>query len=416
MSAIPPSDIPPAPEATSPEPPSAAPLVSLGRQPDYSLPGLKDAIAKLLEPLGGMGKFVRPGDDVVLKLNLVCPTKGHGLAYTQPEVFQAVAELALDHGGRVRCGDSPGMSSAAKVAELAGIAPVAARLGVPVIEFTPKEVHDEKRVFKTLRLAKELLEADAVINLPRLKTHCQMMLTAAVKNLFGAVIGPEKFGWHYRAGSDYRTFARIIYEICMAVRPGLHILDAVRSMHGPGPTDGLPCESGFLAAGSDPVAIDATMMRILGRDPEELYTIQAAAAAGDEAWRNAKVVGVDDLAALRPKHWIWPQSRELAMIDARWLKWLPGVSEDKVRRWSAVFPAVQNGKCVQCGRCANLCSVKAITVNRPAPGAPAPKDKLTFDHSKCIRCYCCHELCPEHALELKGGWLGKALSLLNRWL
>ena len=401
--------------ASSPVP-AEPPLVSLIRQTDYSLPALKDSIVKLLEPLGGMGQFVKPGADVVLKLNLVCPTKGHTLAYTQAEVFQAVAELALDCGGKVRCGDSPGMSSAARVAELAGIAPVAARLGVPVIEFTPKEVHDERRVFKTLRLAKELLEADAVINLPRLKTHCQMMLTAAVKNLFGAVIGPEKFGWHYRAGSDYRTFARIIYEICMAVRPQLHILDAVRSMHGAGPTDGLVCESNFLAAGTDPVAVDATLMRILGRDPEELYTIQAAVAAGDEAWRRTRVAGIDDLESLRPRHWLWPQSRALAMINPRLLNWLPWVTDDKIRRWSAVFPAVQNGKCVQCGRCANLCSVKAITVNRPAPGAPAPKDKLTFDHSKCIRCYCCHELCPEHALTLKGGWLGKALRLLNRWL
>jgi len=391
--------------------------VSLIRQADYQNPGLKESIVKLLAPLGGMENFVKPGTKVVLKLNLVCPTKGHTLAYTQAEIFRAVAELALDCGALVSCGDSPGMSNAARVATIAGIAPVAAQLGVPVIEFTPQEIHDENRLFKTVRLAKELLEADTVINLPRLKTHSQMILTAAVKNLFGAVIGPEKFSWHYRAGNDYLTFARMIYEICMAVHPALHIVDAIRSMHGMGPTDGIPCESNFLAASTDPVALDATLMRILGRNPEDLYTIQAATAAGDTAWRDTEISGVNDLTSLKPARWLWPQSQTLAMINPKLVKYLPLVTADDLRRWSAVYPSVDNRKCVQCGRCANICSVKAITVNRPAEnGQRVSGDKLIFDHQKCIRCYCCHELCPEHALRLQGGWLGKLLRLVNRFL
>lgn len=393
----------------------ANPVVSLVRQDGYALPALKKSIAEMLAPLGGMEKFVRPGDNVVLKLNLVCPTKGGAPAYTQPEVFQAVAELALDCGGRVSCGDSPGMGSAARVAALAGITPVAERLGVPVLEFTGKEVFDGGRMFKTLRLARELLEADCVINLPRLKTHGQMLLTAAVKNLFGAVIGAEKFAWHYRAGNDYAVFARMLYEICMTVRPKLHILDAVRSMHGLGPTNGMACESRFMAAGTDPCAIDAVMMRILGRRPEELYTLRAAAAAGDTTWQNPEIVGVDDWQSLRPADWQWPPNQALAMINPRLVKMLPFVSEEKLRGWLAMYPAVDNRKCVQCGRCAGVCQVGAIAVNRlgGADGRPGGGDKLLFNRDRCIRCYCCHELCPEHALELRGGWLGKIIRFLN---
>ncbi|GHT06236.1 hypothetical protein FACS1894139_11600 [Planctomycetales bacterium] len=77
------------------------PLVSLTRQNDYALPALRVAVGELLAPLGGMKRFVKAGDRVVLKLNLVCPTRGNLVAYTQAEIFQVVAEMVLDCGGKV---------------------------------------------------------------------------------------------------------------------------------------------------------------------------------------------------------------------------------------------------------------------------------------------------------------------------
>jgi uncharacterized protein (DUF362 family) len=334
------------------------PIVSLMRQPDYDLPALRAAVENLLASLGGMPHFVKRGDRVVLKLNLVCPTRGYQLAYTQPEIFQVVAEMARDCGANVVAGDSPGASSAAKVAKIAGIAPLAARIGIPIIEFTGQEIFDENRVFKKLTLARELLEADAVLNLPRLKTHGQMLLTAGVKNLFGAVIGTEKFAWHYRAGADYAAFARMLYEIYRAIAPQLTILDAVVAMDGLGPTAGNPRPLGFIAAGSDAVAIDAAMMKILGKAPEDLYTISTAATAGDMAWQNAEIHaeirGVANLTELRPAQWHRPPSQTLAMIPPKILRFVLFLNAEKLRELAARYPRANAKKCVHCGQCVKI--------------------------------------------------------------
>lgn len=381
------------------------PIVSLIKQADYELTTLRDSVEKLLSPFGGMQNFVKRGDAVLLKLNLVCPVKNSILPYTQAEIFQVIAEMALACGGKVVAGDSPGIGSAHHVARLAGITPIAEKLGVPIIEFTGVEVFNENRVFKKLTLAREILEATTVINLPRLKTHGQMILSAAVKNLFGAVLGTEKFAWHYRAGTDYLLFARMLHEIYQAIKPQLHLVDAIISMHGLGPTAGHECHSGFLSASTDAVALDATLMQILGKTPTALYTIQAANLAGDTAWQETQIVGVENLAELKPPKWHWAKTHALTMIDAKWWRYLPFVNEEKFRQWMAVYPSAITKQCVKCGACVKVCSPQAITLDK----------KLTVDTHKCIRCYCCHELCPQHAIRLKGGWFSKLIKLGQYW-
>ncbi len=381
---------------------SGKPVVSLTRQSNYNSQEIKDAVVRLLAPLGGMEKFVKTGDRVMLKPNLVRACKPGVPAHTAPEVFRAVAELALDHGATVKAGDSPGIGSAAKVADNAGLTPVIKELGIELVEFTPRDTFSELRQFKKLTIAAELLDADVVINLPRLKTHGQMILTAAVKNLFGAVVGPRKFEWHYRAGENKDAFARMIYEICMAVKPELHILDAIVSMDGLGPTSGRANHTNFMAAGTDPVAIDSVMMKILGREPLDLYTIKAATEAGDTVWQNANITG-EVIYNLRPAHWHWPKTSELAMVNTPLFESYP-ILKKWFRHIAAVFPKVIESKCKKCGACVNICPAKAITL----------KDKIEIDYEKCIRCYCCHELCPHDAFSTKGGWLSKFLKLFSR--
>lgn len=376
----------------------SAPLVSLLRHKEYDRAQMQTALTRLLEPLGGMRAFVRPGQRVLLKLNLVRACAPGMPAFTHPEILYAVARMAQECGGIVTAGDSPGLGSARKVAENAGLLPVIDELGIELVEFTPRDVFDENRKFKKLTLAAELLDADVVINLPRLKTHGQMMLTAAVKNLFGAVVGPRKYEWHYRAGENKDAFARMIYEICMAVRPQLHILDAIVSMDGLGPTSGQPNATGFLAAGTDPVAIDATMMRILGRPPEDLYTIHAALEAGDTGWRNAQLIGAT-IEELKPAVWNWPQTQSLALLNVPLLRKYP-----RLKRWfrkiSAVFPYALPQKCVRCGACVKICPVQAIRLE---------EGHIRIRYDDCIRCYCCHELCPHDAIGMRGGWFARLL-------
>ena len=375
-----------------------SPLVSLARQNTYQFEEVKETIRGLLEPFGGIKKFVKSGDKVVLKPNLVRAVSAAAPVCTNPVVFKAIAEIVLETGATVTAGDSPGMESARKVAKSAGLLAVADELGIELVEFTPQEVATPGGMFKKLTLAKELLDADVVINLPRLKTHGQMLLTAATKNMFGAVVGSRKFEWHYRAGKDYNAFARMIYEISNCIRADLHILDAVVAMDGMGPTAGTPNHTGFMAAGTDSIAIDATMMEILGRDPLDLYMIQEAVKAGDTAWRQKKVVGAA-VAELRPEKWRWPKSVDLGLVAGTVFDKNPAINRF-FRKFATVYPQASKKKCVKCNACVRICPAQAMTMG---------KDRVEIDYNKCIRCFCCHELCPHEAMETKGGTLGKVL-------
>lgn len=373
---------------------TAGPLVSLVKQADYRQGPIKDAVIRLLEPLGGLGSFIKRGDRVVLKPNLVMASTPDKAATTHPEVVRAVAELALDCGAKVSMGDSPGLVSARKAAESAGIAAVADELKIPIVEFTPRDVFREENMFKNLTLAAELLDADAVINLAKMKTHGQMLMTMALKNLFGSVVGTRKFQWHYRAGRDNLIFARMLHDICYTVAPALSILDAVIGMDGNGPTSGEPCPLGFLGASADPCALDATCMKIVGIEPTQLYTLKAAELAGNIAWKNARVVG-PDLAELKPVRWNVPVTQSVKMIQQFH-------SFPRIERWFqqqvTALPYATEA-CIRCGACVKLCPAQAMRIEN---------SRIRIDDEKCIRCYCCHELCPVHAIGLKRSLLARA--------
>jgi len=389
------------------------PRVSLVAEKTYDRRAVDDALQKLLDPLGGMESFVKPGDRVIVKPNLILAKAAHVAATTHPEVVGGVCRLALDCGGRVSVGDSPGRGSVRRVAAAAGYMPMLEDLGIDLVEFTPDEIvvdHEEDRgnggggrgpqgVCTRLTLAAELLDADLVINVPKLKTHGMMLMTMAVKNLFGAVLGLQKFQWHLRAGKDKALFGRALYEICCAVNPGLSIVDAIISMDGEGPTSGDPNPTGFLAAGADPSAVDAVLMDIVGLERSGLQTLNAAAAAGDEAWKKAEVVGasVDEL---KPASWTLSNAQSAALPLPVFCQKIPFLRE-WLRTQATAKPVSVRDKCVQCGDCVALCPAQVMTL---------ADEGVAIDHARCIRCYCCQELCPYEAIETRKGFLGRLLS------
>lgn len=372
------------------------PVVSLLRHPDYDPPAVEDALRRLLDPLGGIEAFVQPGARVLLKPNLVSGYPPDAAVTTHPAVVRGVARLVQEAGGEVRIGDSPGIGSAAAVAKTCGLLPVCEALGVDLVEFTPQDTFEESRVFKKLTLAKELLDADVVINLPKLKTHCQMCMTMAVKNLFGAVVGPEKFQWHYRAGRDKLLFATMLYEICVAVRPALSIMDGIVGADHNGPTHGKPNPLGILAAGADPSAVDAVLLDCLGIAREELWTLQAARRCGDTAWMTARVAGAAP-ESLRPASWTPAETHTLGMVGPMWLRNLPAFGR-WIRNRITATPHVIPRACKRCGICVRVCPAQVMEMT--ASG-------ITVNARECIRCYCCHELCPHDAIGLKTGWLAR---------
>jgi uncharacterized protein (DUF362 family)/NAD-dependent dihydropyrimidine dehydrogenase PreA subunit len=380
---------------------SETPLVSLLGKADYNPERLETAIRRLLEPLGGMRRFIAPGARVILKPNLVLGYHPDQAVNTHPALVRAVAKEVLEAGaGLVSLGDSPGFGTAAGAARKAGLTQVAGELGLEIIEFTPVEVETPELPFPRLALARELLEADAVVNLPKLKNHAQMFMTLAVKNLFGAVPGTRKLQWHYRAGRDRRLFARMLNAVAVKIRPALNLLDAVIGMDGMGPTAGRARPAGFLAASADAWALDAAVMDVLGLERERLFTLAEAAEQGPREWLDFRLAGPAP-ESLRPDGWEPPDLRSLQMHGGFIERHLPFLAR---RLRSGISPRPKpNSACVGCARCREVCPAQAITMAKSRP---------RIDEAGCIRCYCCHELCPHRGLDIASpGLIARLLGL-----
>ena len=111
------------------------------------------------------------------------------------------------------------------------------------------------------------MDADVIINLPKLKTHCQMLLTLGVKNMFGCIVGFKKSQWHMRAGVDTMAFARLLVAIHQAVRPTVSILDGILALEGEGPGKrGKPRKIGVLMGSCDTFALDMAVCKMIGMD------------------------------------------------------------------------------------------------------------------------------------------------------
>ena len=254
--------------------------VSLIRAESYERQRVRTSLETLLEPLGGIGAFVKKGDRVLLKPNLLTGARPGKECITRPELVYGVAQLVRDAGGLPFFGDSPAFGSARGVAMANGYLPLLEELNIPVVEFHGQRYETVSQSFNHLRLCREAMEADVVINLPKLKSHVQLTVTMGVKNLFGCVPGKMKAWWHMEAGKDEARFGEMLVETARAINPDLTILDGIIGHEGNGPSGGEPRQLNVLAASSDVFALDRAILDIINVDPNLVPTIVAAQRLG----------------------------------------------------------------------------------------------------------------------------------------
>ncbi|ARV62809.1 thylakoid-associated protein [Nostocales cyanobacterium HT-58-2] len=256
------------------------PSVSLIRATSYEREALRESLETLLEPLGGIAAFVKPGNRVLLKPNLLTGARPGKECTTRPELVYAVAQMIIEAGGKPFLGDSPAFGSAKGVAVANGYLPVLEELNLPIIDFHGKRYQTVSEEFNHLLLCKEAIETDVVINLPKVKSHAQLVLTMGVKNLFGCVPGKMKAWWHMEAGKDANRFAQMLVETARAIHPNLTIVDGIIGHEGNGPSGGEPRPLGILAASPDVFALDRAIVEILSVPPEQVPTIAASMRLG----------------------------------------------------------------------------------------------------------------------------------------
>ncbi|MEE3719231.1 DUF362 domain-containing protein [Tumidithrix elongata RA019] len=288
------------------------PTVSLLHTTSYERESLMTALEQVLAPLGGMSAIVKAGDRVLLKPNLLTGARPTKECTTRPELIYCVAKLVKAAGGKPFLGDSPAFGSAKGVARANGLLEMVKELDLPIVEFHGQRFATGGEL-EHLRLSKEAMGADVVINLPKVKSHMQLTVTMGVKNLFGCVPGKMKAWWHMEAGKDVHRFARMLIETAQTINPQLTILDGIIGHEGNGPSAGEPRDLGVLAASRDVFALDRVIIDILGVNPQEVPTVAEAIALGIyKDLSDVEVVG-DAIAALKIQDWKLPT--ELMPID-----------------------------------------------------------------------------------------------------
>jgi uncharacterized protein (DUF362 family)/Pyruvate/2-oxoacid:ferredoxin oxidoreductase delta subunit len=372
-------------------------LTSIVQCEDYHQEKVLEKVEESITLLGGVHSFIKPGDRVLLKPNFLIGRKPEKCVNTHYSVVKAVARLALSAGAQPVIGDSPQMGSAYKVAEKCGIVSVAEEMGIDIVDFEPVEVkHTVGKFFKRFTVGKAVLEADVIINLPKLKTHSFTYLTLAVKNLFGCIPGQRKAQWHVKTAHQGITyFARMLLDLSTLIKPALSIVDGIVAMEGKGPGFGDPRKVGLIISGTNAVAVDAVISKLIGVPPEHYPVLNAALTDGyGFANLNDIVVrGKSISEAAIPDFILPPLITQPSFLRRTLMRILKGPLTTR--------PFIDKNTCLQCGNCFNACPVHCIVSH---------EDGFQITKQECIQCLCCMEVCPNGAVDLKDGFLLKLFS------
>jgi uncharacterized protein (DUF362 family) len=229
----------------------------------------------------GLGRAWARGKSVLLKPNLVEPTREAPHINTHPAVVRAVAEVFRGLGAReVRVAEGQGhCRDSDLVLEQSGLGPMLEEDRLEFVDLNCDDVYASRNRLGFTRLRQLFLpatlrRADLIVSLPKLKTHHLVGITCSMKNLFGVMPG-TCYGWPknvlHREG-----IPRSILDINAAVAPHLAIVDGIVGMEGDGPIMGTPRAAGVLVMGTNLPAVDATSARLMEIDPGRVAYLAAA--------------------------------------------------------------------------------------------------------------------------------------------
>ena len=227
---------------------------------------------------GGIGRFVKHGDTVLVKPNMAWDRSPEQGANTHPDVVaELVRQCRAAGASRVLVADNP-VHDASRVAERSGIGLATASAGGELVlpaacGFEPATIGGS--VLERWDVLSVLFRADRLINVPIVKHHSLSRLTCGFKNHMGLIGGSR--------GRLHQEIHAGLMDLAAAFRPTLTVVDATRVMMRNGPTGGRLDDlrvANLVAAGTDPVACDAWAARQLGLDPWDVPHVAQAEGRG----------------------------------------------------------------------------------------------------------------------------------------
>ena len=228
--------------------------------------GMKEDLSHALNLIGGLGRYIRCGDRVMLKPNL-----NGAEGYTDRDLVESLIQLLFDFGvGRIVIAEST--FGDGRMTNLlfhkTGYFELAAKYGIDLINLNESEAVEVEvkypLVLEKLRIAREVYEADRIINLPNMKVHYATGITLALKNLKGLLVGDEKRHFH-EVGLD-----KAIVDLNNTVRAHLNIVDAISCMERMGPRGGDIVRLDLILAGENAAEVDCVGCAVMGYDIDEV--------------------------------------------------------------------------------------------------------------------------------------------------
>jgi uncharacterized protein (DUF362 family) len=254
--------------------------VILSQCSDYSPAKLEEAIEKHLSLMGGLNRLVSRGDRVLLKPNFIAPKSRRRAVQTDPEVILQMARMLKDSGARPFVGDSPAWGDTFACIKALRLEESLKHLGVPVKQLDrPKWLKIRTNNLK-IGISSAALEADKIINLPKFKSHQQLVATFAVKNMFGCVSGKQKAFWHFLNGGQEELFCELLIEVYKILSPAFTLIDGIVAMDGRGPIQGRARPLGLLIGGLEPISCELVCARLAGFEPDDIPIIKTARKIG----------------------------------------------------------------------------------------------------------------------------------------
>ncbi len=338
------------------------------------------AVRRALDALGGPARFFKPGCRVLIKPNLLTDAEPARAVTTHPEIVRALIRLAREAGASPCVADSPaGALRVSEVWEKTGFRALCEQEHTPLLNLEKTDSVAFLCDGVRFTIAKPVLEADLVVNAPKVKTHSLTLFTGAIKNLYGTIPGFQKANLH-TAFPTPQDMGRLLATIADTIRPGLSVADGVVGMDGNGPSAGHPIPLGFVAASPDPVALDAALCGCLGIPLNRVSGFRHV-----ERARHQDIALLGEPPAPGALRVRLPNTWKYRLI-------IPRPLARALKRLIWIRPTLDPARCTRCGRCAAACPAKALEY----PGKQIPR----LIGPRCIGCCCCHELCPVNAIRM----------------
>jgi uncharacterized protein (DUF362 family)/Pyruvate/2-oxoacid:ferredoxin oxidoreductase delta subunit len=369
--------------------------VSIVKVSDYDLAKVYKAVINSINLIGNPDEIIKPHSKVFVKINhLSPPTPAEKGIVTHPVFVEAVLKMLKELDTDITVGDDVS-SNTVNSFNISGFQQMCDRSGVKLVNLREggfTEVDCKGYRLDRIYLSRIALQADVIVNLPKLKTHSLTILTGGVKNMYGMIPSGYRVKFHgeYAKSND---FNQVLVDIYSAIRPTLTIMDAIIAMEGEGPASGKLRRPGVILSSQDAVALDTVAARIIGLNPGSILTTQFC---------NDRGLGTGTLARIKITG---EQIEDVALSDFRspiaitnmFINTLPAFLPQFFIHRVAVRPYIRKENCTACAECEKICPVGAITI---------VNNKAAIRKEICISCMCCHEVCRFNAISPKYSLLG----------